>query len=35
MDADYSQSEAVVDIMMRELALVQGPPGTGKVSYYR
>ncbi|KAF8588736.1 hypothetical protein K439DRAFT_1651802 [Ramaria rubella] len=27
---DPSQADAVVDVLMREVALIQGPPGTGK-----
>jgi hypothetical protein len=27
-----SQSDAVIESLIRELALIQGPPGTGKVS---
>ena len=33
-DADIiSQTDAVLDSLTREIALIQGPPGTGKVSY--
>lgn len=29
-----SQTDAVIDCLTREMALIQGPPGTGKVGRF-